>query len=290
MRLLVLLCCLFPFFGNAQSGKNKPKKSYAQGTFFANWGYNRSWYSKSKVNFVGPGYDFSLKGYKAKDNPTPFNANTYFNPKTFTVPQFSFQVGYYVRSHYAVSIAYDHFKYVLTDNTPVLLSGTINPGVDNVTNWSGTYTNEAVTLNRNTFYYDNSTGLNYLRLQFTRTDQWYVSGKNDLFAVSTNLGLGLGGLISNNSFLFAGKEDFNNLSMSGFAFSAHAGLRLEFFRQFFIQSNFNGGYMHQAHVLTRTNEPNAIAKQKFGYTSLDASLGFFLYLRPTNDCNSCPHW
>lgn len=290
MRLVLLFCCLLPLFSNGQSGKNKPKVSSARGTLFGYWGYNRSWYTKSAINFVGPGYDFTLKGSHATDNPAPFSLKTYFNPKSITVPQFSTRIGYYIRNHYAISVGYDHLKYVFADRNEVLLSGTINPGIDTVTDWSGTYTNEPIVTDQNKFHYENSNGLNYLRVEFTRTDQIYKAGKNDLFAISTNVGVGLGGLLSFNDFLFAGKKDMETVSMSGFAFSAHAGLRLEFFRHFFFQSNFSGGYMHQAHVRTRLNEPNAYAKQKFGYTALDAGVGFFLYIRPTNDCNSCPNW
>ncbi|MFM7666857.1 MAG: hypothetical protein ACKO7D_01555, partial [Bacteroidota bacterium] len=50
------------------SGKRKkPKNSMAKGTGFVYWGYNRSAYTRSTIHFEGAGYDFSLKGVKAKD-------------------------------------------------------------------------------------------------------------------------------------------------------------------------------------------------------------------------------
>jgi len=290
MRYFLILIIAFPLFLNAQSGKSKPKFSYARGTMFGYFGYNRSWYSKSKINFIGPGYDFTLAGSKATDSPSHLGIAGYFNPNKMTVQQYNLRLGYYFKNHFAISFGYDHLKYLFADQNQVLLSGTINPGVDTVTNWSGTYNNEAVTTDRNTFHYENANGLNYLRLELTRTDQWFKAGKNDLFAFSTNLGLGLGALLSYNDFVFAGKREEATSSMSGIGVSAHAGLRFEFFRHVFIQTNFSGGFMDQLHVRNSLMEQNAYTKQKFGYTSFDTSLGFLLYIRPTNDCNSCPHW
>jgi len=279
-----------PVLSVAQRGKGKPKVSYARGTMFGSWGYNRSWYSKSTINFIGPGYDFSLAGSKATDQPTPFSFGSYFNPKLLTVPQYNLRLGYYIRNHYALSLGYNHMKYVFADQNQVLLSGDINAGIDTVTDWSGSYNNESITTDRNKFHYENANGLNYVHLQLSRTDALYKGGKNDLFVLSLNAGIGLGALASYNDFKFAGKEDLATFSLSGFGVSAHAGLRLEFFRHFFIQSELSGGYMHQAHVRNRLNEPNAYAKQKFGYASFSNAIGFLLYIRPTNDCNSCPNW
>jgi hypothetical protein len=102
--------------------------------------------------------------------------------------------------------------------------------------------------------------------------------------------LGVGGLVSDNTFLFSGKQDQKLRSFSGFAASGHVGVRLEFFKHLFIQSNFSGGIMGQSHVRTRANDPNAFADQNFGYVQFDTNLGFLLYIRPTNNCNTCPVW
>lgn len=138
--ILILALVFTPLISNAQSTwKNKKQKvSHAQGTLFGYWGYNRSVYTKSNMRFVGPGYDFTLSGAKAHDNPSSEPA-TYFSINTITVPQFSARVGYYIRNHWAISFGYDHMKYIFQDRNDVTLSGEIDPGVDNVTNWSGIY-------------------------------------------------------------------------------------------------------------------------------------------------------
>lgn len=290
MRTVMILIALMPLLAMGQNGKRKPKNSVARGTLFGYYGYNRSWYSKSTINFIGPGYEFDLKGSKATDAPIPFDPAIHLNPLKTTLTQYNVRVGYNVRNHFAVSVGYDKLKYVYDNEHPVLLSGTVSPGVDPVTNWNGEYTNESVSPTSDEFMYRHSGGMSYLRLEGTRSDQWFAIGSNQQFIFSTQVGGGLGAILTENSFRFAGMTDVNTKGLSGYALSLHGGLRFEFFKHVFIQTNASGGFMHQTHVRTRFNEPNAYASQKFGYFQLDANLGFLLYIRPTNDCNSCPVW
>ena len=289
MRIALVIIFFLPLLGNAQYGRSKANFSSSKGLFTGYWGYNRSWYSKSAINFAGPGYNFTLKQSQATDQTTALSGKSYFTKKTLLEPQFSAGIGYYFRNNWAISLHVDRYKYVFSDSNSVLLSGELNPGIDNVNGWSGTYNSNEIVTNQSTFRYENK-GLNYFRMQATRTDQLYSIGKKDKFAVSTNFGLGLGALVSNNTFLFAGKKEEENRSMSGFAFSGSAGLRTEFFRKFFFQINFTCGYMNQANVKTRRTETNAVAKQQFAFTALDAGIGFLLNVFPANDCNSCPNW
>lgn len=289
MRILILFFALLifsPSFG--QRKKSKTKNSYARGTLFGYWGYNRSFYTKSNIRFVGNGYDFELKGAVAKDNQSR-EIDQYFNVSTITVPQFNGRLGYYFKDHWAISFGYDHMKYIFADNNHVNIYGNISPGVDTVTNLSGNYDGEEFITDRNTFHYENSNGLNYLRFELTRTDQWYAT-RSKWFAFSTNIGLGAGGLLSFNDFNFAGRKDLVTISMSGYGASAHLGARFEFFKHVFLQTNLSGGMMHQVKVKTRPNDPSAYARQFYGYGEMDVVIGFLLYIRPTNNCNSCPHW
>lgn len=288
--LIALLCA--PFLSSGQSSwKNKKQKiSHAQGTLFGYWGYNRSAYTKSNLRFVGPGYDFTLTGAVAKDNPSPFSAENYFKISNITVPQFNGRIGYYLRDHWAISFGYDHMKYIFQDKNEVTLSGEISPGIDQVTNWSGVYDSEPVVTDRNTFHYENSNGLNYLHFEFTRTDMLVAFGEKDQFAISSNLSVGAGSLLSFNDFTFAGKKNVATVSMSGYGLSAHASLRFEFFRHMFLQTNLSGGFNHQVRVRTRPNDASSFARQAYGYGMFDTSIGFLLYIKPTNNCDSCPIW
>src|SRR5690606_12723006 len=120
------------------------------------------------------------------------------------------------------SFGYDHMKYIFSDRNHVLLDGTINPGISN--EWSGTYVNELVVTDRDKFHYENSNGLNYLRLEFMRSDMLFRA-KNKKFAVTWNNSIGAGTILSFNDFTFAQQKDMVTVSMSGYGFSAHTSLR-----------------------------------------------------------------
>lgn len=280
------------FIGESQTvwSKKKQKISVAQGTLFGYWGYNRSAYTKSDMRFIGPGYDFTMQGVVAHDNPAKVGSGVYINPKTITVPQFNARVGYYFKDHWAISFGYDHMKYIFADKNEVLLSGQIDAGVDTETNWSGIYNAEPITTDRNSFHYENSDGLNYLRFELTRSDMLFGLGEKNQFIISSNLGVGAGTILSFNDFTFAGKKNVRTISMSGYGISAHVGLRFEFFRHVFLQSTLSGGFHHQLAVKNRPNDPSAITKQKYGYGELHTVVGFLIYIRPTNSCDSCPVW
>jgi len=287
MKIAGLLILMFLTLNvHAQSRSKKKKVSYGKGTLFGYWGYNRSAYTKSDLRLIGQGYDFTLKNATAHDNQSK-RFEDYVDLGNITVPQFNGRVGYYFKNHYAISFGYDHMKYIFDDGNRVLLNGTIKPGIDTI--WSGTYNDEPVITDREHFHYENSNGLNYLHFEVMRSDMLYRT-KNTKFAISTNFGLGAGGLLSFNDFNFGQQKDMVTISMSGYAVSAHASLRFEFFNHFFLQTEASGGFMHQLHVRTRAKDPLAYAKQRYGYAMGHAVVGFFLYLKPTNSCNDCPKW
>jgi len=286
-KLILLSLILLPLFSQGQK-RMKKKVSYAQGTLFGYWGYNRSAYTKSNMRFVGPGYDFTLAKAVAYDNPEPFDASVYFNINKITIPQFNARIGYYFKDHWAISFGYDHMKYIFAHNNHVNLSGQIDPGVD--TNWVGTYNSEPVITDRKLFHYENSDGLNYLRFELTRTDQWLKFGEKDWFAVSTNLGVSAGGLLSFNDFTFAQQKNVRTISLSGYGLSGHIGARFEFFRHVFIESKMGAGFHHQVKVRNRPNDPSAYTRHAYGYASFETVLGFLFYIRTKNGCDSCPTW
>ncbi len=293
MRLLVLsILFVLPLSASAQKTwkQRKQKISHAQGTLFLHWGYNRSGYTKSNIRFVGPGYDFTMGGADVHDNPSPFSFDKYLNPANFTIPQFNARVGYYFRHHWSISLGYDHMKYIFADGNQVSLSGSIDDGVDNSTNWSGIYNGQRIMTDRDLFHYENSNGLNYIRLELARTDMLISLGQKDQFAISTNAAVGAGALLSISDFKFAGQESLEIPSMSGYGLSGHLGLRFEFFKHIYLQSNFGGGFHHQVKVRTRQNDPSAFARHAYAYMEFNTVLGLILYIRPTNSCDSCPVW
>ena len=286
MKTLIVLSFLIflPFFGASQKTS---KDSQAKRAMFVYWGYNRSFYTDSKISFFGPGYDFSLAGVQATDRPSP-EFKTYVDPSTLTVPQFNARIGFNFKKKWALSFGYDHMKYVIVHGPTYLLSGKINPLIDPISNWSGDYNAEPVTTDESTLHYENTNGMNYIRAEISHIDK--LVRASNAFAIYSVSGLGAGLVLNYNDFTFAGEKSMTTLSMSGVGASAHIGIRFEFFRHFFLQANNSVGFLYQHRVKTRGNDPYAYARQSLGYFQSDIVLGGIFYLRPKDNCNTCPNW
>ncbi|MEN9700259.1 MAG: hypothetical protein RLZZ301_1457 [Bacteroidota bacterium] len=285
-HLVTIFCLLFVFQSQAQYLNSK--KSTGPGAMFVYWGYNRSIYSTSTLHFIGPGYDFRLQGVQAVDRPSR-TLSEYVDPTKFTVPQFDFRIGYNFKKNWAFSLGYDHMKYVMVHGPTYYLSGTINPGVDPSTHWSGTYSGDSVTTQESTFHYENTNGLNYISAQLTNVFKIYQSEKGR-FALTTMMGAGAGPIVSFNDFTFAGQKNVATVSLSGFGVSGHVGMRAEFFKHIFVQANVSGGFIDQVRVKTRPNDYDSHAKQVFLYGERDIVVGALFYLQNKDKCNTCPNW
>ncbi len=286
MKTLIFISFLIflPFLGASQKTS---KDSQAKRAMFVYWGYNRSFYTDSKISFFGPGYDFSLAGVQATDRPSP-DFITYVDPSTLTVPQFNARIGFNFKKKWALSFGYDHMKYVIVHGPTYLLSGRINPLIDPISNWSGDYNAEPVTTDESILHYENTNGMNYIRAEISHIDK--LVRASNAFAIYSVSGLGAGLVLNYNDFTFAGEKSMTTLSMSGVGASAHLGIRFEFFRHFFLQANNSMGFLYQHRVKTRGNDPYAYARQSLGYFQCDIVLGGIFYLRPKDNCNTCPNW
>ncbi len=281
--LLIILITLHPLYGQ-QSYSSKKKQTSQKGAAYFFWGYNRSVFGKSRIEFEGPGYDFTLLDVTAHDDPARDLA-TYFNPTALTTPQFNIRLGYYYKSKYDISIGYDHMKYVMTGNQVVSAFGEI----DSVANpyLAGDYANTPMKLNPNAIHYKNN-GLNYLSFQIQHTNYFHRS-RNRKHYFNYRFGLGLGGVVTKTDFVWKNVSYAGILKLSGFGASVHAGLRADFFNRFFLQSNWSFGYINLPNLQT-TQETESRVKQQFIYDDWQIVAGFFLYKRVRNGCDSCPDW
>ncbi len=289
MRHFVLFILLFIFILPVEAQvKHKTKKSTNAGTMFFYWGYNRSYYSKSDIRFVGSNYDFKLKNVTAYDRPDKFRADVYFNPATLTVPQYNARIGYYISDKWAFSFGVDHYKYVMADYNNVLLDGFIGAGTD--TNWVGNYNDEPVITRTDDFHYENTNGVNFLRFELMRSFDVFEVGKKRQLALTANIGAGVGPALTFSDLNFGQVHTFATPSISGYGLGVNGSVRLEFFKHFFMQMESGVGFIHLPHVRTRPDDKNQFARQKFVFSSYFAAVGALFYLRPKNGCDSCPQW
>jgi len=286
MKNLFLLSFLFlSFVLNAQNYSYKKKQIAQPGSMYFYWGYNRSIYAKSTINFTGDNYNFTIHKATAQDRPST-DYKTYFNITTISVPQFNIRVGWYRNKKWDFSFGYDHMKYVMTNEQEAELTGYIPQNENQYLN--GQFKGEFYRIYDKAIHYENTNGLNYISFQTTYNHLLYRTQERN-FAVRGRLGLGLGGVITQTDFMWNGTFYHTDFKVTGFGASIHTGVRLEFFNRFFAQSNWSTGVIRLPHLQTIAGTNN-YAKQTLVYGDWQLVAGVFWYLKFKNKCNSCPDW
>lgn len=272
-RIYVVTILFFASFLSPSISLCQGKNSQlTKNSMYFYWGYNRSAYTKSSLRCIGQGYDFTMNKLTAHDNPERFDPRVYFNPKKITIPQFNVRLGCFIRDNWSLSFGYDHMKYVMDNNQLVDLHGHIDEGISD--EWSGDYFGETVRTNSKYIHYENSDGLNYIRVELSNYRQLFSFGQNDWLKVNSHMGLSLGTILSFNDFNFGNQFDRKTVSISGYGISLSGGLRVDLFQHFFVQTNLVGGLIQQLKVRTRPKDKMSYAKQIFGYGATETVIGF----------------
>ncbi|MBI3136359.1 MAG: hypothetical protein HYZ14_16910 [Bacteroidetes bacterium] len=284
--ILLLVLIILASHADAQKWSSKRKYSTRKNTMYFYWGYNRDIYSKSDVNFQGPGYNFIAEDLEAHDRPSR-EFSTYVNIKSISVPQFNVRVGYYYADHWDLSVGYDHMKYVMAGNQTLYLVGTIATTNSEL---NGVYDRSTgkIPIREQDLHYENTNGLNYISLQLNNTTPRFET-KNQKFAIHQRLGMGVGPVVTQTDFFWDGQEYHSRFGLTGFGISAHTGVRFDFFNRFFFQSNWSGGFIYLPHNRTIQDAPD-FARQKFVYGQWELLGGIFFYVPAINGCDSCPDW
>ncbi|XDD53793.1 hypothetical protein AB3N62_15105 [Leptospira sp. WS4.C2] len=262
-----------------------------KGNWNIQWGYNRSYYTQSDINFRGPGYEYTLKSVDAKDKPESFKADVYLNPSKFEIPQYNVKFSYFFTDRFFLAFGQDHMKYVVTPGQPVKYSGYIDPGViaknqlalsteaamfiylfpEHVQQMAGYHGgDQTVSLTPDILKYEHTDGLNYLFLDFGWITPLYTSsdGLSGLSLVST---IGGGPVVCRSDVRVLGKGQNNNFHLSGYGVSGYVATRYEFSRTYFLELGGKGGYIDLTDVLTSGGSNRA--SQNFGFLELVLSGG-----------------
>lgn len=254
------------------------KTNKRKGQFFASWGWNRSFYSKSDIHFKGSNYDFVLHDVKAKDRPNPFGIK-YFSPGDLTLPATNAKLGYFFKDNYNIVIGLDHMKYVMRQDLDVKINGDINVGdylVDGaVYNYDGNYNNEIINLSSNFLQFEHTDGLNYIFVGVNRFDNFnkLLGIHTPNFEVNLEEGVDVGILLPKTNTTLLGKDRHDAFHFSGYGFAAKAGLNLTFFKHFYLQADFKVGYINMPNIRT-TNDKIDSAKQHFTYHETAYTFGY----------------
>jgi hypothetical protein len=246
-----------------------------RGQWYLHWGWNFSWYTKSDINFKGPGYDFTLKNVTAKDRPSKLSSD-YINPMELTTPQFDFRFGYFIKDNYSISIGWDHMKYVMNIPQKVIIDGHIgasvsNPGIP-TGEYAGDYQNQELEVKSDMLTFEHTDGLNYVSAEIERYDDiWIAKIKKQLLTMET--GLGAGFVIPRSDVRLFGVGENNFWNFAGYGLSVKAGLKFNVTKTLYFQNVTKAGYIDLDKI--HTTGRNAIdgAKQNIHFLENYTAIG-----------------
>ncbi len=268
MLFLITACTVLvdlPLQAQPDSKEYIRKKS-----FFLTWGYNRSHYDKTDIRFFGDDFDFTLKDVRAHDLPLPFEAKTYLNPLKFTIPQFDFRVGYFIRENLSVSGGWDHMKYRVTQYQRVKIEGTVSETFSE--EHAGTYAEQNFDLDPSFIQLEHTNGLNYLRFGIEHyTHIWSDVRQN--FHAELSLGLGAGLAMPWSDAHIDGVRYENWVHAAGWGLSGTMALKLRYRNFFFIQYQHQNGYLDMTDIIFMDDLPNR-AQHSVWFTERALSIGF----------------
>lgn len=229
-----------------------------KGDFYIDYGWNVSAYTSSDIRFQGIDYDFILKDVTATDRPSKYRANLYFNPKTFSVPQYNFRIGYFITDHLSVSIGVDHMKYVMTNGQSVQITGSTHFLDSPIVNQ---YDNEAIVLSEEFLQFEHTDGLNYISTDIrysTELLEW------KFISLHSDIGVGTGFLLPKTNAKILGRERHDDFNIAGYGLNSLIAFDIRFFQKFYIKSEVKGGFIHMPNIRT-TSDSIDKASQAFGF-------------------------
>ena len=255
MRLLALSSLLlFALTSAAQeAGSNRADRT---GKVYVYWGWNRAIFTDSDIHFTGDQYDFTLRDVKAFDRPTNFNAKTYFNPVSATIPQYNIRIGYWFKPNWNLSIGTDHMKYVVQEYQVVDINGTI---AGTGTRFDGNYSDANIALSPDFLQFEHTDGLNYPNVEIRHALDLLTVGK---VRVGLTEGVGTGILYPKTNAVLMNNDRNDRFHLAGYGVSAVVGLQIEFFRSFFIQTEAKAGYINMPDIRTTSSKADK-ADQRF---------------------------
>lgn len=236
------------------------------------WGWNRAAFSKSTIHFTGDDLDFRLYDVKAKDKQSPFTFNRYFNPGTFTIPQYNFRIGFFLDEHYDLSLGADHMKYVILNEQQVHISGSIS---GSGTGYDGVYDQDTFTIHPDFLQFEHTDGLNYENIEIRRSD---VLWSMPHLRIESRVGAGIGALIPRSNVTLLNNARYDEFHFAGYGLGLMGGLHIAIFKYFFFQFEGKGGFMHMPSIRT-TMHASDRASQAFFFGQVNGVFGanFFLY-------------
>lgn len=232
------------------------KRSYSQGCdcydddkhiFFFYWGYNRSAYLRSDLTMHGNGYDYELHQVFARDKPEEFDPKVYFNLFKLSIPQFNIRLGYRLNEKWALSVGYDHMKYVVQSGQDTQLTGTIDSSAS--IEYAGTYNNAPFYLTDDFLHFEHTDGLNFITIELDYVSTLWTS-KNKKFWLENRSGIAPGALYPRTDVNIFGTPGPNIWNLAGGGIALRSEFRINMWKYFFIQTTGKAGLLFLPKIQT----------------------------------------
>ena len=266
-----VILCFVPAITALNCPAQAPEPVHLRHRGFFNWGYNRAQYSVSNIHFEGPGYDFILHDVTAVDEPKPFSAAVYFDPKDLSLPQYNYRAGWFLNDRWSFSLGLDHMKYVVRQYQDVRITGSISAGRSQ--QYAGSEEHQ-VTLSEDFLTYEHTDGLNLVSADADHYDRLWDSrsGKHALFLTE---GAFVGPVIPRTDVRLFGEGINNKFHLAGYGAGAQLGIYAVFWDRLFLRAAVKGGYIELPDVLTTGTDEDR-ARQRFWFVQEYAVLGVLI--------------
>ena len=252
--------------GLSQKSFNYPGTN--KGRFFVSWGWNRAAYTKSNICFKGSDYDFELRKVVAHDKPSDVSFHNYLQIDRITIPQTNFKIGYFVRKNLAISVGFDHMKYVMDNNQTVFMKGVITQQGQ----YEGTF-NAEKKIAEDFLTYEHTDGLNYINAEVEKYFNLYHSLNNKL-VVDVLLGGGAGVMMPRTDIKLMNYARSDEFHVSGFGLSAKAGIQATILKHLLIRFQNKNGYINMPDINLHKKGIPGRGKQSFFFTTLEGTIGY----------------
>ncbi|OVE63306.1 hypothetical protein B0E34_00415 [Chryseobacterium mucoviscidosis] len=246
--------------------KEKPLALSKKGQVFVFYGWNRAAYSNSDIHFSGNGYDFQLNNVSAKDRPTKFGI-VYFDPSWFTVTQYNFRLGYFIKDNLALVLGIDHMKYVMNQDQTVGFSGNISDP-----KYAAMVQNGQVNLADEKFLtFEHTDGLNYENVGLEKYKNLVHKKNIDLV---WSYGAGIGFMFPKSNVKLFGNERSDRFHVAGMGTDLRSSLNLVFWKNWMLRAEVKAGYINMWDIKTTLNNKPDKARQDFVFGQVLAGIGY----------------
>jgi hypothetical protein len=229
--------------------------------FFFYWGYNRSAYLKSNITMHGAGYDYTLNQVMARDKPEEFDPKVYFNIFKLSIPQFNVRLGYKLNEKWAISLGYDHMKYVVQSGQDVTITGTVDTSASQT--YAGNYNNSALHLTEDFLRLEHTDGLNFITVELDYVSTLWTS-RNKKFWLENRSGIAPGALYPRTDVYIFGTPGPNIWNLAGGGVALKSEFRINMWKFFFFQTTAKGGFLFLPKIQT-TGISGEYAKQNIQF-------------------------